>query len=876
MRRWFGALVALFVLSSLVAPARAQLAPRQPVDYVDPMIGTLAGGFAYPGPDAPFGMVQVSPDTEGPFAYTGYQYADTSIRGFSHHHIESMGVRSNGDLPFMPTVGPVNFNDPRAFMSPFDHATEEAEPGYYRVLLERYGIEAELTSGRRVAMHRYTFPPTTQGNVIFDVGQSNDGYNDLHDVSAHHSSFEIVDEDTVAGTSFSPQGYDIHFVADFDRPFASFGTWNQRSNGPITPSSARQADGVGAGGYVSFDATGDRDVVIKVGISFVSRQNARLNLDSEQPDFDFDALRAKTRQEWADALSTITVDGGTDAEKTSFYTALYHAQQHPNVYNDVNGEYMGYDNQVHTVAGRDQYANFSLWDTLRGENQLLATIQPERYRQMMLSLLDGYGQVGRFPQWAMDNAYPDYMDGDPVQPTIVDGYCRGLIDPDKVDAFYDALHHQAFDRDVRRGMQGNYDDYLDLGWIRDQASNTLEFAMADFALAVMADSLGHDADRDELLARADNYANVIDPSIGFARPRHADGTWLDPYQPEEPDHFKEGTGWQYTWLAPQDFRGLFDIVGGSGRGGDAGVRDRLDTFFSTPASDAPAVAEAQKSITFFGVAYAGNQYAPSNEHDLQAPYVYDYIGQPWKTQKIMRGLQALYRPTPDGMPGNDDLGSMSAWFVWSALGFNPETPGAPVFAVGSPLFEHAAIAPVGGDAITIDAPGASVASKYVQSARLGTEVLDRPWFTNEQLADAGSVTFEMGPLPNEAWGAGEADAPPSMTGHAVSDFGCPHRSVPEPAATNLTYTGATRAKGSAVTLAARLTSGDQTLAGQVVTFRIAGQSLQATTGTDGVATVTASVPDHGRTQTVNVSFAGSAAYAPAEATAIITWGSSGS
>ena len=313
MRRVFSALALLLPLSA----ARAQALPSQPVDYVDPMIGTLAGGFTYPGPDAPFGMVQLSPDTEGPFAYTGYQYADTEIRGFSHHHIESMGVHSNGDLPFMPTTGPVVSGDPRTFMSPFNHATETAEPGYYSVLLERYGIQAELTAGRRVGMHRYTFPPVPQANVIFDVGQSNDDWPDALEASTHQSAIDIVDDHTVMGTAFTNQDYTIHFAAEFDRPFASFGTWSKRGD---SPAPGREASGSGAGGYVSFDATQDRDVVIKVGISFVSQANALMNLNAEKPDFDFDALRAKTRDEWSDALSTVAVTGGTDADKTSFYT----------------------------------------------------------------------------------------------------------------------------------------------------------------------------------------------------------------------------------------------------------------------------------------------------------------------------------------------------------------------------------------------------------------------------------------------------------------------------------------------------------------------------------------------------------------------------
>lgn len=855
----------------LPSGAAAQTAEPAPVDYVDPMIGTLGGGFTFPGPAAPYGMVQLSPDTEGYLAYTGYHYQDQFIRGFSHHHIESMGVKSNGNLPFMPSVGPVTSSDPREWMSPYNHATEEASPGYYKVLLERGGITAELTAGTRVGMHRYTFPPSKQSNVILDVGRSNKNWEPWNPASSlHESSLEIVGDDTVVGTADSDQGYKIHFAARFDRPFAGYALWG--ADGTPQPGVA-SASGVGAGGYVSFDTTADRDVLVKVGISFVDRDNALANLDAEKPDWSFDDLRAKTVTAWNRALSTIQVSGGTDADKTSFYTALYHAQQHPNIFSDVNGEYMGYDGAVRTVTGRDQYANFSLWDTYRGENQLLATIDPARYREMMLSLLAGYEQVGRFPQWAMNNAYPDYMVGDPVQPTIVDGYCRGVFTDEEADRMYAALRDQAFTPARRGATQGGYDDYLSKGYIPDRASETLEFALADFSLAVMADSLGRDADRDELVRRAGNYANVIDPGSGFARPRNADGSWRTPYSPEEPDHFVEGTGWQYTWLAPQDLRGLFDLVGGNGRGGDELVRERLDTFFSTALSDVPGpVAEVQQKMTAFGIFYAGNQYAPSNEHDLQAPYLYDYIGEPWKTQKIMRGYQALFRPTPDGIPGNDDLGSMSAWYIWSALGFYPVTGGAPVYAVGSPVFEEARIVPVGGGpAATVRAPGASLVNRYISSATLGDQALERPWFTHSELFDKGSVSFSMSLTPNEEWGAAPAAAPPSMKSHPVAAFGCPQRSAPEE--TTLTYTGETSARGSQVNLAARLTGANRAaVAGRTIEFRIAGQVLTAVTDADGVASATTTVDDHGHTQNLTVSFAGDASYAPSTVTATITWG----
>jgi predicted alpha-1,2-mannosidase len=872
MRRFVTLLLAATLFVGLLPRAHGQvLEPKEPVDYVDPMIGTLGGGFTFPGPAAPYGMVQLSPDTEGYLAYTGYHYHDQFIRGFSHHHIESMGVKSNGNLPFMPSVGPVTSSEPRSWMSPFDHATEEAEPGHYKVLLKRFGITAELTAGTRVGMHRYTFPPSPASNVLFDVGRSNKDWEPWNpDSSVHRSSLDVVDDDTVLGSADSDQGYTIHFAAEFDRPFAKVGTWS--ASGATPTAGQRSVEGRGAGGYVTFDTTSDRDVLIKVGISFVSRDNALRNLHAEKPDWDFDALRADTRDRWSEALETIEVDGGTDAEKTSFYTALYHAQHHPNVYSDVNGEYAGYDGRVHTVSGREHYANFSLWDTYRGENQLLATIDPARYRDMLLSLQEAYAQVGRFPQWAMNNAYPDYMVGDPIQPTIVDGYCRGVLREEEVDAFYNALRRQAFEPALRAASQGGYEDYLAKGYLPDRASETMEYALADFSLALMADSLGHDDDRDELLARARNYANVIDPGSGFARPREADGSWRTPYSPEEPDHFVEGTGWQYTWLAPQDLRGLFDLVGAT-RGGDPLVRERLDTFFSTALSDAPGViAELQKTITLFGVVYAGNQYAPSNEHDLHAPYLYDYIGEPWKTQKIMRGYQMLFRPTPDGLPGNDDLGSMSAWFIWSALGFYPVTAGAPVYAVGSPMFETATIRPVGGEPVTVEAPGASLTSRYIQTATLGEEPLERPWFTHSELFRSGKVSFAMGPLPNETWGADPKLAPPSLSSHELTTFGCPKRVEEVSAPTTLTYTGDTRARGTEVRAAARLTSEGTPVEGEPVAFTIATQQLTASTDADGVASVTFTVPDHGRSIEVQATYPGSEAFLPSSTNATVTWG----
>jgi predicted alpha-1,2-mannosidase len=717
--------------------------------------------------------VQLSPDTDGYFAYTGYQWADAFIRGFSHVHIESMGVHAGGDIPFMPTIGPVLSTDPNLFKSPFVHAAESASPGYYGVRLLNSGVFAELTAGRRVGVHRYTFPPVPRANVILDIGHTVAG-TDLGDIGVvagvQQASLDVVDPRTVIGTERNDSDhYTVHFAARFNRPFSSFGAWDTSGAAPVDGKTT--ASGKGAGAYVSFDATADPVVLVKVGISFVSRANALANLDGELPgasSFPFDELRATTRAAWNDALHAIEVGGGTELERRPFYTALYHAQHHPNLFMDANGEYMGNDGAPHVADGFTYYSNFSLWDTYRTENQLLALITPDRFKDMMHSLLRVAQEGGRLPRWNLMNTYADFMNGEPAIPAIVDGFCRGVVNAADAAPLYAEMRKLALDPAWHRNPSYLQKGYIPIEDDGSGASGTLEHAIADFALALMADRLGEGPDRDALLTLAGNYVNVFDAKdTKFMRPRHENGKWMKPYHPELPDGFREGNGWQYTWLVPHDVRGLVEAMG------PALARQRLDTFFSTAvAQHVPfVIPELQRDLSFFGVAYYGNQYSPDNEHDIQAPYLYNYVGQPWKTQAIVRGLQSLFRPTPEGLPGNDDLGTMSAWFIWSALGFYPETAGAPLYTIGSPMFPSAKIRLPGGS-FTVSAPGASLVGKYVQSARVNGSPLTRTWFTHDAFVPGGKLTLNMGPLANTAWGARPGDAPPSMTGDPLSRFGC--------------------------------------------------------------------------------------------------------
>jgi predicted alpha-1,2-mannosidase len=362
------------------------------------------------------------------------------------------------------------------------------------------------------------------------------------------------------------------------------------------------------------------------------------------------------------------------------------------------------------------------------------------------------------------NVHADFMNGEPALQSFADAYCRGLVPDDAIaDLYADARRLALVDRRDPAYLQYGYVPYDVEG---SGASSTLEHALGDFALALVADRLGEPAaaDRDALLAQAGSWRNIFDPATRFVRPRHSDGSWKTPYHPEFPDGFREGTGWQYTWLVPQDVAGLIQAMD------PATAQSRLDTFFlTTVAALIPYLTpEAQQKLSLYGIAYYGNQYAPSNEHDLQAPYLYDWTPEPWKTQALARAYQTLYRATPDGLPGNDDLGTMSAWFVWSALGFYPTIPGAPVYTIGSPLFPRATIRLPGGT-FTVDAPGTSLVNKYVRSVTLNAAPLEKTWFTHDELAAPGTLRFELGPT-STSWAS--TGPPPSMSASPLGDFAC--------------------------------------------------------------------------------------------------------
>lgn len=729
--------------------------------YVDPMIGTFPPGFVNPGPFAPFGMVQPGPDSEGPLNYGGYSFQSATIHGFSQIHM-SAGVFKAGQISLMPLTGEVNTTDLNQFGfpnpvplygSPFDRATEVAEADYYKVTLPRYDVTAELTASERAAFHRYTYT-TGAPRLLVHISKEHNGY--------RPAQATLSPDDVLSGFIDTGDDYRIYFAARFDAPF----TAATLDGTELVPGVATEGENLGV--VLDF-ATLDGPLLAKVGISYVDEAGALNNLDNEIPDWDFEALRAATRAKWNRDLALIEVEGGTEAERTSFYTALQRVQQFPNLLSDVDGRYRGPDGAVHSDA-HPHYTQYSLWDSYRGQNQMLAELRPDVYADMVRSLMDFHRQGGLLPRWQQGPKDASHMSGDPVIPFIGEAWCRGQIPAAERPELLLAM----------QSLEASRRERIALGYIPvpkpatpfeqveggpGSTGTTLEYGIADFALSLMVRSAGESAEAERLQQQSLNYRNLQDAETGFIRPRHDDGSWLTPFSPELGYGFQEGTSWQYTWLAMHDLVGVY-----AGMGGNATAAQNLDQFFALPLNLVPyAWPFVQNQITLFGLAYYGNQFAPGNEHDLHAPFLYNYAGAPWKTQIVSRAAASLYAATPNGLPGNDDLGALSGWLVWTMAGLYPMNPGTPLFVAGSPVFEKVTLHRPSGN-LVIEAPGANPATRFIQSATLNGIALEKSWLTLPRAAT--TVRFEMGLLPNADWGAAPELAPPSISTHSPDIFAC--------------------------------------------------------------------------------------------------------
>ena len=775
--------VAAGVLGLLASAALAMgQSSADPASLVNPMIGTAHLGYTFPGAVVPFGMVSFSPNLLSAAADKrntpgGYIYTGSVVRGFALTHLSGAGCAGSGDIPFMPithdvTTSPALDTRSETYTSGFSHADETAEAGLYRVKLAN-GVKVELTATARTGAARFTYPPQGEAVLLIRSADNDVGSTDSHvriDPVRRTVSGSVTSGDFCwfGGPPQNQPYYTVYFSAHFDQSFDSYGTWQDAAlrTGSTSAdggtsfvnrhSSTYSVPGKGSGAFVRFRNPDGVGVGMRVGLSFVSIANAEANLKAEDSvDGGFDRVGAAAHNAWSHALSAVTVGGGTQQQQTVFYTALYHALLQMNIASDTNGEYRGMDQQVHRIRApqRAQYANFSGWDQYRSQFQLLAMLFPDVASDMGQSLLNQAEQLGCWSRWTHNSGPTDIMNGDPSAPAIAELYAFGARGFD-VHAAYRSLLHAAMVPNEQRGCsrqsleQWETLHYLAPGGGHDNSvSNTLEYATADFALAQLAGYLHDEKNHDLLLSRAQNWKNLFNPrataDAGYLQSRNVDGTWR-PFDPALGDGFVEGTGAQYVWMVPFNEEGLFQLIGG-----DQTACKRLDGFFHS--SDG-------------SWAFSAGKLHPGmdNEPSIETPWLYNFCGEPYHTQETVAAIrEQLWNTTPGGIPGNDDLGEMSSWYVWSALGLYPEIPGRAELVLASPLFERAVIHRTAGD-IVIEAQRASPTAMYVGSVKLNGRTLRNDWLAPSFLLGPQRLVFSLQSQPNPEWGVRQATPPPSF------------------------------------------------------------------------------------------------------------------
>jgi len=764
----------------LAAPALAD--PAAPVapgespasSAVDPFIGTGGEGHTFPGAVAPFGMVQLSPDTEtsgdGRTRYghaAGYRYTDPTIQGFSHTHFSGAGHSDLGDFLVMPVAGaavPVEPGDPKVagagYRSRFSHDSELARPGYYAVTLTEPGVRAELTAGTRVGVHRYAFPRDRAAHVVVDLRTSLYNYPG----KVLWSSIRLRPDGTITGARVT-RGWapdrQLYFAMRCSAPLTDHAFISTETDvaykgfqGPGRGSDAL-AERAGRALVARLDfGKLARPLEIKVALSSVDEASAIANLDAEPGDFD--AVRAKTSAAWAQALSAVEIDAPA-AMKTSVMTALYHALIAPAVAGDADGRYRGADNAVHSAAGFTFRSTFSLWDTFRAEHPLLTLVQPEATnRDIIRSLVASRADSpdGILPVWQFQGRETWTMIGYHAVPVIADAYLKGLRGFD-ANAALDAMVASA-----SYAPYGGLAEYMKRGYVPidrepEAASKTVEYAYDDWAIARMARALGRNDVAATFEKRAASWRNTFDPATGFVRARKADGAFRTPFDPTAINYgsdYTEGNAWQYSWFVPQDQAGLFRAMGG-----DAKVVAKLDAMFDYDNSKLD-YSHAEDIAGLIG------QYIHGNEPSHHVAYLYDYAGAPWRTQaRLKQIVESQYKPTPDGLAGNDDLGQMSAWLVFTALGFYPVTPGSLEYAIGRPFVSRATLNLPSGKRFTIAADPMDAAHPYVGRVVLNGKPLARSYLRHDEIVAGGELRFEMQATPNKDWATGPAARPYSMS-----------------------------------------------------------------------------------------------------------------
>ena len=782
--------IAAATASLVVLTAAAQAAPDI-ASEVNVFIGTTNGGNTYPGAVLPFGMVAFSPE-ETPLpgrsypiaAPGGYEWRANGIKGFSLTHLSGTGCTgASGDIPIMPVTRDVDVS-PSAddsfsmYSSWFRHDKEQASPGFYKVALDN-GVTTELSATLRTGIARFTWAKDKPANLLFRTSDSEVGSSDAS-VTVDPAKREVTGSVTSGNFCgyLSPDRresyYTLYFVAEFDQSFVVGGAWHDMT---VTKGATTAEGGTtygdrghppgrkGSGAWISFDPVKTPVVNMRVGISYVSLASARANLQAEAPQgATLETVRDAARRVWNAKLGQIAVTGGSKDERTVFYTALYHVFLGENTYSDADGSYIGFDKAVHKVApGHIQYANFSGWDVYRSQLQLVTWLDPKVGSDIAQSLYNQASQNnGVWDRWTHLTGATSVMNGDPSPPAIAAIYNFGGHDFDVKGAYASLLKAASTPTKLDLSMHGcpvqcvgerpGLDQWLKLhympvgspGW--GSAADTLELAAADFGVAQLAAINGDEANAALFQNRAGWWRNLFNPATGYIQPRNADGSWKPvDFNVEDDDDYVEGSGAQYLWMVPFDPAGLFEQMGGK----DKAIA-RMDRFFYD--------ANGKLAVTKSG----GSHAELDNEPSIASPWLYDFVGAPWKTQEVVRAaMKQIWTNAPNGISGNDDLGEMSSWYVWAALGMYPLYPGRAELVLGSPMFEDAVIDRPNGK-ITIHAKGARMDAPYIAKMAVNGQPNGKPWLPASFATHGGTLDYRLSQTPQKEWGAAAEDAPPSF------------------------------------------------------------------------------------------------------------------
>lgn len=733
----FTVFAALFLLSCQ-GPPQAVTADKDLARFVNPFVGTSAHGHTYPGAALPFGMVQLSPDTrlDGWDGCSGYHFTDTIVYGFSHTHLSGTGVSDYGDVLLMPFTGDPLFHNgadgQAGYASAFDKSSESASPGHYQVRLKKYDIEAELTATPRTGLHRYSFPAGAEAGLLIDLVHRDE----VLDATLWRRSDTEVEGYRISRAWAEEQH--IYFSAKFSQPIAGLLFDGKTKSDTLRGKEVKAA--------LRFAAS-DQPLIVQVAISAVDVEGARNNLAVENAAFDFDKTRSNARAAWNQQLEKIRVESHNDEEARIFYTALYHASLQPNLFTDADGRYRGHDRQIHQATEHTQYTVFSLWDTYRAANPLYHIIEPERSRDFIYTFLQQFQQSGELPVWELAGNETYCMIGYHSAAVIADAWAKGIRDFDPnlaLEAMIATANQDKFGKKFYREY-----GFVPAEMEAESVSKTLEYAYDDWCIAQMAQALGRQEVYETFIRRAQSYQNLFDPSTGFFRARR-NQSWIAPFDPAEVNyHFTEANAWQYGFYAPQDVEGWMALLGG-----DEKAAQHLNAVFT---ADSKTTGRDQADIT--GLI---GQYAHGNEPSHHIAYLYNFCGQPWKTQqRVQEIMRSQYADAPEGLSGNEDCGQMSAWYIFSALGFYPLTPGSTAYVIGSPRVKNAEIKVGKGKTFQISVKNGGPQSPYIQSVQLNGKAYGKSFIRHEDLLAGGTLVFTMSEQPNKSWGAAPEDRPRS-------------------------------------------------------------------------------------------------------------------